>query len=360
MSLPKQAKPLTFTYALFFAYSLSLFIFSPTFAGDSSTTVGDLSARIDDLERQLIEGHKKTDEANPGDQVTGDDLKRLKEEIRALKSDSDERNRLREDLNALRADMRELQEENRSLKSGKSSKKSPSSEEIDDKSELNDKEVRSKSKKPVLQRTHSSNESSGEATGDDDAEAVLMLLEKSVSNGDEDEPQDSPGKKSKKQIDAVREAATKNAEDKAPSFEVGNGDAQYNEALALHNKGSYKKAEKVFSEFIKAHPNDPLVTKAMFWKADSCLHQKNYKDAKILLVNAYKKNPKGPKAPDCLLKLGEILAIQGKKEDARTAWKKLKLDYPHMTSELKAELASLQKTYGVDQKSDTPKSTSRG
>ncbi|MBM3632893.1 MAG: tetratricopeptide repeat protein [Alphaproteobacteria bacterium] len=359
MSLPKQqAKPLTFTYALFFAFSLILVIFSPIFAGDSSTTVGDLSARIDDLERQLTEGHKKSDDANPGDQVTGDDLRRLKEEIRALKSDADDRNRLREDLNALRADMRELQEENRSLKSGKSSKKSPSSDAADEKSELKEKEDGHKPKKPALQMTHSSNESSGESIGEDDAEAVLMLLEKSVS--DENESSDSIGKKGKKDIDRVREAATKNADDTAPSLTAGNGDDQYNEALALHDKGAYKKAEKVFGEFIKSHPNDPLVSKAMFWKADSCLRQKNYKDAKILLVNAYKKNPKGPKAPDCLLKLGEILAIQGKKEDARTAWKKLKLDFPHMTSELKAELASLQKTYGVDQKSDAPKSASRG
>lgn len=360
MNLPKQAKPPTFTYALSFALSLILVIFSSTFAGDSSTTVGDLSARIDDLERQLNEGHRKSDEANPGDQVTGDDLKRLKEEIRALKSDSDDRNRLREDLNALRADMRELQEENRSLKSGKSSKKSTSLDAADEKPDLNDKEDRRKAKKPTGQMTHSSHETAGDSSGNDDAEAVLMLLEKSGSDGDEDESQDSVGKKGKKNIDAIREAATKNAEDTAPSLQVGIRDDQYNEALALHDKGSYKRAEKVFGEFIKAHPNDPLVSKAMFWKADSCLKQKNYKDAKILLVNAYKKNPKGPKAPDCLLKLGEILAIQGKKEDARTAWKKLKLDFPHMTSELKAELASLQKTYGMDQKSDAPKSAAGG
>ena len=90
----------------------------------------------------------------------------------------------------------------------------------------------------------------------------------------------------------------------------------------------------------------------MYWKAESCLQQKNYKDAKILFVNSYKKNPKGPKAPDCLLKLGEILAIQGKKDDAHTAWRKLRKDFPHMTSEMKTELASLQKTYGIEQNSE--------
>jgi TolA-binding protein len=83
----------------------------------------------------------------------------------------------------------------------------------------------------------------------------------------------------------------------------------------------------------------------MYWKGEACLAQDKCQEAKILFVNAYKKEPKGTKAGDCLFKLGKALAIQGKKGDACIAWKKLATDFPGMSPEMKNELAAAKKKY---------------
>jgi tol-pal system protein YbgF len=346
MSLPKRARPLIFKYALFKAFILSTGVLCPAFADDTNTTVGDLSARLDDLERQVNEGGGKVDEASPGSQVTADDLNRLKEEVRSLKGESDDMRSLRDEMRSLREEIKHLKEANSDLRTQKTSRKMSSSDDADE-------DTVPKRKDETLKQTKKSSPEKSFAETDDEADAVLKLLEKSAPGADQEGSQEFGTKKGKKNkdLEADRESATKHAEETAPTLPAGDAEAQYNEAFALHDKGAYKESERAFGYFIKTYPNDPLVPKAMYWKAESCLKQKNYKDAKILFVNAYKKNPKGPKAPDCLLRLGEILAIQGKKDDARTAWRKLKTDFPHMTSEMKEELASLQKTHGTDQKS---------
>jgi tol-pal system protein YbgF len=338
-------------YKSFTAFLVSIVISYPLFADD--TTIGDLNARIDDLERQINEGGGKTDDVNPGTRVTMEDLDRIKEEVRAVRGRSEDMNSLQDELRLMRDDIKQLKKENAELRAQKASKiETLPSDSRDEKPAEKMKSGSLKSKTPLPAESVS-------VDLDEETASVIQLLEKSAPGADQDDTEAMPTKKQKKnvEVEAVRDAATKQAEETAPKLPTGNAEAQYNEAFALHDKGEYKNAERAFSDFIESYPNDPLVSKAMYWKAESCLQQKNYKDAKILLVNAYKKNPKGPKAPDCLLRLGEILAIQGKNADACTAWRKLKKDFPHMTAEMKTELTTLKKTYGCQVKSeDAPKS----
>jgi tol-pal system protein YbgF len=312
---------------------LSASVFYSVVADDSDAkeTLGNLSARNGQ--------GGALDDKNPGTHVTIEDLDRLRDEIRALKdtrqSPSQDISLLQEEIHSLREDIRQLQRENSVLRQGGSKKASLAFSDAPEKNE------RIASRKTPLEK-------------DDGTESILKLLEQSAPRGEEDE--DTTGLPRKrhdknKDLEAVREMATKHAEEVAPALPSGNAEAQYNEAFALHDKGAYKEAERAFNYFIKTYPNDPLVPKAMYWKAESCLKQSKYKEAKILFVTAYKKNPKGPKAPDCLLKLGEALAIQGKTEDACTAWLKLKTDFPHMTNDMKSELTTLKKKYGCEKPS---------
>jgi tol-pal system protein YbgF len=311
-------------------------IFYPVVADDSDVkeTLGSLSARIEELENQINGQGGALDDKNPGTHVTIEDLDRLRDEIRALKdarqNSSQDISHFQEELHSLRKDIRQLQKENSALRQGGSKKATLA---VPDSPEKNE---RIASPTTPLEK-------------DDETESLLKLLEQSAPAGEDDEDTKSlPRKKhdKNKDLEAVREMATKHAEEAAPALPTGNAEAQYNEAFALHDKGAYKEAERAFNYFIKTYPNDPLVPKAMYWKAESCLKQDKYKEAKILFVTAYKKNPKGPKAPDCLLKLGEVLAIQGKTEDACTAWLKLKTDFPHMTNDMERELKALKKNYG--------------
>lgn len=343
MRLPIKSKINNIRYSFLTTVFVVSTLFHPIAAEDSSTTIGDLSARIEDLENQLNAKGGRVDDANPGDQVSSEDLKILKEEMRSLHDG-----------------MKRLQSENAELRSEIASKESSSRKPISSNNESFEEE-RPSSKRKRDSETQMHTPASLEM--DDETESVLKMLEQAAPEGDEDDGK--PAKKQKKDLEEAREIATKHAEEKTPKFSAGNAEAQYNEAFALHDKGAYKEAERAFSYFVKTYPNDPLVPKAMYWKAESCLKQGKQKEAKILFVNAYKKNPRGPKAPDCLLKLGEALAMQGKKDDACTAWRKLKTDFPHMTNEMKSELASLKQQYGCDLKFDktkaptnkTPKST---
>jgi tol-pal system protein YbgF len=333
MGLSTQLKPIKLSYFLLKGFFLSLPLVCPLGAGDSDMreTISNLIPRIEELENQINNGQGvKIDDKNPGAHVTPDDFERLRDEIRSLQ---DEVTRLRESVSQF-----ESQRENREnadLPQNGSLKRIP----------------------PSSFESASSLDASAEK--DDETESILKLLEQSAP-GDEEEMDGSTRKKKghkDNDLEKIRETATKHAQEIAPSLPVGNAEAQYNEAFALYDKQAYKEAERAFGYFIKTYPKDPLVAKAMYWKGESCLKQGNYKDAKVLFVSVYKKNPKGPKAPDSLLKLGEALAMQGKKEDACTAWLKLKTDFPHMTNEMKKQLAILKKKYGCDKSSDVaPKS----
>ena len=356
MSLLIKLKPLNLKYLILSAFFLNTSALCPVLADDANTTIGDLSARIAELEEQL--GHKgdNSDDRNPGAKVSQEDLERLKDEIRALRdaqTGSEDMNSLRDELRSLREDVRHLKSENTALR-----RKENSESRSDDMPKKPDSFVAdSPEEKPITKKR---NRESWEQTQtpsrietDEETASVLKLLEQSAP---EEDGEDSPSKnKQKKSVEEIRESATKHAEETAPKLSTGtaqekNSLSQYNAALTLHDKGAYKEAERAFSYFIKAYPNDPLVPQAMYWKAESIMKQGNNKGAQLLFVTAYKKNPKGLKAPNCLLKLGETFALLDKKENACIAWKKLEDDFPHMTNEVKTELTTLKNQYECKQK----------
>jgi|GEM_PF-2381710 len=367
MYLPITLRPLGLKRIMQVVFFLNLLAFIPILAEDS-TTIGDLSARLDELEQQLGQKGGSVNDANPGAKVSQEDIEQLKDEIRALRdtqTGSGDMNTLRDELRSLREDIKHLKSENRELRNKEnassglenSSKKSGASG--GDASE----------KKPVTKRSWSQTQPPSPLEVDDkvdeetdeETESVLKILEQSAP--EEDGEEGSPKKRQGKGVEELRESATKHAEETAPKLSTGtpqekNSLAQYNEALTLYDKGAYKEAERAFSYFIKAYPNDPLASKAMYWKAVSMMKQGNNKGAQILFVSAYKKDPKGAKAPDCLLRLGETFALLDKKENACIAWKKLEDDFPHMTDEMKAELATLKGQYGCKKNSEkAPKTT---
>jgi tol-pal system protein YbgF len=357
MGSRKEVKPLIFKYSLLAALSITIGTVCATFAEyeDSDTKMSDLISRIADLEAQL-KGEGSPDDKNPGSQVTTEDFERFKEEMRATQ---DKLTRLNEDMNQLRL-------ENEKLKASKT----PLTTRAAAHDSLEEKPVSQKgSERPKLvhpsQVSSSSEHSSGE---EDEVEFILndlrqksSSLDKSPVEGDEEESMDSSAKKKKKteDIEEIRTKATKTAEEKAPKLPAGDAEAAYNVAFALQDKGEYVKAEKAFSAFIKEYPQDPLIPQALYWKGECCLQQKNFKDAKVIFVNAYKKNPKGPKAPYSLLRLGEAFALEGKKENAGIIWDRLDKTFPKMKEDLKTELAALRKKYGITTESvKTSKSAS--
>jgi tol-pal system protein YbgF len=262
-------------------------------------------------------GEPTPEEKDPADQVTPEDLQRIRDEQQgAVRTLDEDFRQLKEAFQQQRKELEALQAKLASHASNPDPQKARTISSSDSDFDLD------------------SNQDSDEET-----ESILKLLEESA-------PLDVVNSPQKKDINAVRNAATKKAAAApTPKLPTGNAQAQYNEAFALYEKGAYKQAEKAFNYFLATYSKDPLAAKAIYWKAECCLAQGKTKEAKILFITAYKKEPKGQKAPDCLFKLGQTLANQGKKGDACIAWKKLASDFPNMSKEMKDALATARKKY---------------
>ena len=103
---------------------------------------------------------------------------------------------------------------------------------------------------------------------------------------------------------------------------------QYDHAYGLLMKRELPKAETALRTFVLKHPDNELADNAMFWLGETFYARKNYKEAIKVYYDAYRKYPKGNKAPDVLLKLGMSLATIGEKESACSAYEELAVSHP--------------------------------
>ena len=95
------------------------------------------------------------------------------------------------------------------------------------------------------------------------------------------------------------------------------------------------RAEQALRAFIEGHPGNDKLSNAHYWLGETYYFRKNYKQAAITFLDAYQKYPKGPKAPDSLLKLGLSLDGLGKKKEACDALAQLGTQYPDAAAPLK-------------------------
>jgi len=103
---------------------------------------------------------------------------------------------------------------------------------------------------------------------------------------------------------------------------------QYDHAYGLLMKRELLKAETTLRAFLLKHPKHELADNAIFWLGETFYARKNYQEAIKVYYDAYRKYPKGNKAPDVLLKLGMSLATIGEKESACSAYKELAIAHP--------------------------------
>ncbi|MEQ1789878.1 MAG: tol-pal system protein YbgF [Rickettsiales bacterium] len=90
----------------------------------------------------------------------------------------------------------------------------------------------------------------------------------------------------------------------------------YNYAFRLLNQTQYDKAAISFSEFIKKHPKDPLIGNAYYWRGETFYIRADYARAADSFRQGFEEMPRGPKAPDNLLKLAMTLDALNRDKDA--------------------------------------------
>ena len=110
---------------------------------------------------------------------------------------------------------------------------------------------------------------------------------------------------------------------------------QYAYAFGLLRQANYDRAEQALQEFLGLHPKEPLASNARYWLGETYYVRAAYVQAAEIFLEGYQADPKGPKAPDSLLKLGMSLAGLDKKREACAAFEKLTKDFPDAAAGVK-------------------------
>ena len=110
---------------------------------------------------------------------------------------------------------------------------------------------------------------------------------------------------------------------------------QYAYAFGLLRQANYDRAEQALQEFVRLHPKESLASNARYWLGETYYVRAAYVQAAEIFLEGYQADPKGPKAPDSLLKLGMSLAGLDKKREACAAFEKLTKDFPAAAAGIK-------------------------
>tara|TARA_B100001179_G_C18572442_1_gene395778 strand:- start:304 stop:1284 length:981 start_codon:yes stop_codon:yes gene_type:complete len=110
---------------------------------------------------------------------------------------------------------------------------------------------------------------------------------------------------------------------------------QYNAAFTALNQGSFAEAENLFRDFTRRYPDSSLIGNAWYWLGESYYARSQYDDAIRQFRQGFQIMPKGPKAPDNLLKMGMALARTDQTAEACTVFKQLLTNYAQFSSVVK-------------------------
>lgn len=122
------------------------------------------------------------------------------------------------------------------------------------------------------------------------------------------------------------------------SLPEGSPQDQYMHAFGLLRQGKYDQASAALRQFLEQNGQDKLASNARYWLGETYYVRGSFVEAAETFLEGYQSDPKGPKAPDALLKLGMSLSSLDKKQEACAAFQKLRADYPDAPAGLKSTL----------------------
>lgn len=120
-----------------------------------------------------------------------------------------------------------------------------------------------------------------------------------------------------------------------PVLPEGTATVRYQHAFGYLMRHDYDNAERAFSEFIKAHGEDPLAGNAVYWLGETYYVREKFAEAAVTFAEGYEKYPGSPKTADNLLKLGFALARLQRVEDACVALAQLRDEFPNASTTIK-------------------------
>lgn len=101
----------------------------------------------------------------------------------------------------------------------------------------------------------------------------------------------------------------------------------YENAYTALQNNDVQEAQDGFTQFLEIYPEDKLASNARYWLAETYYVENQYEDAAREFAAAYKKDPKGSKAQDNLLKLALSLKGLDRDKDACVALAQLNKEF---------------------------------
>jgi tol-pal system protein YbgF len=102
----------------------------------------------------------------------------------------------------------------------------------------------------------------------------------------------------------------------------------YLTAIDLVRRRDFAAALGALSAFLRDHPGDERVGRALFWRGEVLFAQRLYADALMAFEGSISREPRGEKAPDSLLKIGLCHKRLGAPDRARAVMRQLKTQFP--------------------------------
>jgi tol-pal system protein YbgF len=112
----------------------------------------------------------------------------------------------------------------------------------------------------------------------------------------------------------------------------------YRQGYSQVLNGDYNVAEGVFRSFLELFPGDALAGDAQFWLAESVRGQGRLEEAVEIYIAVRKAHPDSQKAPETLLKIGEIMAALGDRDVACVTFDDAEASYPSMSETVRTRI----------------------
>jgi len=112
----------------------------------------------------------------------------------------------------------------------------------------------------------------------------------------------------------------------------------YREGYEHVLNGDYQMAEGIFRSFTESFPNDALTPDARFWLAESVRGQGRLEEAVEIFIGVRTAYPDSQKAPETLLKIGQIMYDLGDRDVACVTFQDAENSYPQMSDSIRARI----------------------
>lgn len=164
----------------------------------------------------------------------------------------------------------------------------------------------------------------------------LTAAKKQEAKKEEGEQQQREGgqKEAPAQLPSTQAATAQAAKTPAGALPAGSPKDRYNYAFTLMRQSKYSEAEAALREFLESHGDDELAANARYWLGETFYVRNDFRSAAQTFIEGYRKNPKGAKAPDTLMKLGMSLSKLDKKNEACATFSKLLKDFSTLPSNM--------------------------